>query len=122
MLKKFNEWAFSQNARLTTFALKSSNIDFLIKLLLQLSYELLFSEMKKKMGVTDFVSEINNKQLARTSLIEKTQYHISKPIQGVFTHVKKKNLLVIPKSNLKFYGDRSFQVLLPGSGTRYLIT
>ena len=28
-----------------------------------------------------------------------------------------KNLLVAPKSNLKFYGDRSFQVAAPGSGT-----
>ena len=43
---------------LRTFARKSSNIDFFIKLLLQLGYELLLSEMQKKLGVTDFVSEI----------------------------------------------------------------
>ena len=43
---------------LRTFARKSSNIDFFIKLLLQLDYELLLSEMQKKLGVTDFVSEI----------------------------------------------------------------
>ena len=46
-------------AILRTFARKSSNIDFFIKLLLQLGYELLLSEMQKKNGgVTDFVSEI----------------------------------------------------------------
>ena len=37
---------------------KSSNIDFFIKLLLQLGYELLLSEMQKNWGVTHFVSEI----------------------------------------------------------------
>ena len=43
---------------LRIFARKSPNIDFLIKLLLQLGYELLLSEMQKNWGVTDFVSEI----------------------------------------------------------------
>ena len=43
---------------LRTFARKSSNIDFFIKLLLQLGYELLLSEMQKNWGVTDFVLEI----------------------------------------------------------------
>ena len=43
---------------LRTFARKSSNIDFFIKLFLQLGYELLLSEMQKNWGVTDFVSEI----------------------------------------------------------------
>ena len=43
---------------LRTFARKSSNIDFFIKLLLQLGCELLLSEMQKNWGVTDFVSEI----------------------------------------------------------------
>ena len=43
---------------LRTFARKSSTVDFLIKLLLQLGYELLLSEMQNKWGVTDFVSEI----------------------------------------------------------------
>ena len=37
---------------------KSSNIDIFIKLLLQLGYELLLSEMEKKSGITDFVLEI----------------------------------------------------------------
>ena len=46
--------SFSQVLR--TFARKSSNIDFFIKLLLQLSYELLLSEMPI-IGVTDFVSK-----------------------------------------------------------------
>ena len=41
-----------------TFARKSSNIDFFIKLLLQQGYELLLSEMPKNLEVTDFVSEI----------------------------------------------------------------
>ena len=45
---------------LRTFARKCSNIDFFIKLLLQLGYELLMSEMQKNWGVTDFVSEIKN--------------------------------------------------------------
>ena len=35
---------------LRTFARKSSNIDFFIKLLLKLGYELLLSEMQKKLG------------------------------------------------------------------------
>ena len=35
---------------LRTFARKSSNIDFFIKLLLQLGYELLLPEMQKTMG------------------------------------------------------------------------
>ena len=43
---------------LRMFARKSSNIDFFIKLLLQLGYELLLTEMQKNWGVTDFVSEI----------------------------------------------------------------
>ena len=43
---------------LRTFARKSSNIDFFIKLLLQLGYELLLSEIHKNWGVTDFVSKI----------------------------------------------------------------
>ena len=43
---------------LRTFARKSSNIDFFIKLLPQLGYELLLSEKQKHWGVTDFVSEI----------------------------------------------------------------
>ena len=43
---------------LRTFARKSSNIDFFIKLFLQLGYELLLSEMQRKWGVTDFVLEI----------------------------------------------------------------
>ena len=43
---------------LRIFARKSPNIDFLIKLLLQLGYELLLSEMQKNWGVTNFVSEI----------------------------------------------------------------
>ena len=43
---------------LKMFARKSSNIDFFIRILLQLGYELLLSEMKKNWGVTDFVSEI----------------------------------------------------------------
>ena len=43
---------------LRTFARKSSNIDFFIKLLLKLGYELLLSEMQKNWGVTYFVSEI----------------------------------------------------------------
>ena len=46
------------NITLRTLARKSSNIDFFIKLLLQLGYELLLSEMQKNWGVTDFVSEI----------------------------------------------------------------
>ena len=45
---------------LRTFARKSSNIDFFIKRLLQLGYELLLSEMQKKWGVTDFVLEIRH--------------------------------------------------------------
>ena len=45
---------------LRTFARKSSNIDFFIKLFLQLGYELLLSEMQKKWGVTDFVLEIRH--------------------------------------------------------------
>ena len=36
--------------RLRTFARKTSDIDFFIKLLLQLGYELLLSEMQKKLG------------------------------------------------------------------------
>ena len=51
-----NEWFTSLELR--TFARKSSNIDFFIKLLLQLGYELLLSEIQKNWGVTDFVSEI----------------------------------------------------------------
>ena len=43
---------------LRTFAQKSSNIDFFVKLLLKLGYELLLSEMQKHWGVTDFVSKI----------------------------------------------------------------
>ena len=43
---------------LRMFARKSSNIDFFIKLLLQLGYELLLSEMPKRWGVTDLVLEI----------------------------------------------------------------
>ena len=43
---------------LRTFARKSSNVDFLIKRLLQLGYELLLLEMQKHWGVTAFVSEI----------------------------------------------------------------
>ena len=35
---------------LKMFARKSSNIDFFIRILLQLGYELLLSEMKKKLG------------------------------------------------------------------------
>ena len=46
------------NVSLRTFARKSSNIDFFIKLWLQLGYELLLSEMQKNWRVTDFVSEI----------------------------------------------------------------
>ena len=45
-------------ATLRMFVRKSSNIDFFIKLLLQLGYELLLSEMQKIWGVTDFVLEI----------------------------------------------------------------
>ena len=44
--------------KLRTFPRKSSNIDFFIKLLLQLCYELLLSETQKNWGVTNFVSEI----------------------------------------------------------------
>ena len=40
----------SEYTKLRTFARKCSNIDFLLKLLLQLGYELLLSEMKKKLG------------------------------------------------------------------------
>ena len=43
---------------LRTFARKTSNIDFFLKLLLQLGYELLLLEMQKHWWVTDFVSEI----------------------------------------------------------------
>ena len=43
---------------LRTFARKSSNIDFFIKLLLQLGYELLLSEIQKNWRAIDFVSEI----------------------------------------------------------------
>ena len=43
---------------LRTFARKYSNIDFFIKLLLKLGYELLLLEMQKNWGVTDFVSEM----------------------------------------------------------------
>ena len=43
---------------LRTFVRKTSNINFFIKLLPQLCYELPLSEMQKNWGVTDFVSEI----------------------------------------------------------------
>ena len=43
---------------LRTFARKSSNIDFLIKPLLQLGHELLLSDMQKNWGLTDFILEI----------------------------------------------------------------
>ena len=49
---------FRKNAILRTFARKSSNIDFFIKLLLKLENELLLSEMQKNWGLTDFVLEI----------------------------------------------------------------
>ena len=42
------------------FTRKSSNTDFFIKLLLQVGYELLLSEMQKNWGVTGFVSEIQH--------------------------------------------------------------
>ena len=57
---------------LRTFARKFSNIDFFIKLLLKLGYELLLSEMQEKWGVTDFVSEIQ--YLKRHSDIEKSVF------------------------------------------------
>ena len=43
---------------LRTFVRKTSNIDFFLKLLLQLGYELLLLKMQKHWGVTDFISEI----------------------------------------------------------------
>ena len=53
-----NTWLFKLLRCLRTFARKSSNIDFVIKLLLKLGYELLLSEIQKNWRVTDFVSEI----------------------------------------------------------------
>ena len=55
ILLEFDIW---HSWELRTFARKSSNIDFFIKLLLQLGYELLLSEMQKNWGVIDFVSEL----------------------------------------------------------------
>ena len=55
-----------------TFARKSSNIDFFIKLLLKLGYELLLSEMQKNWGVTDLVSEIQ--YLQGNPIIEKSVF------------------------------------------------
>ena len=57
---------------LRTFARKSSNIDFFIKHLLKLGYELLLSEMQKNWGVTDFVSEIQ--YLQGHPIIEKSVF------------------------------------------------
>ena len=57
---------------LRTFTRKSSNIDFFIKLLLKLGYELLLSEMQKNWGVTDLVSEIQ--YLQGHPIIEKSVF------------------------------------------------
>ena len=57
---------------LRTFARKSSNIDFFIKLLLKLGYELLLSEIQKNWRVTDFVSEIQ--YLQGHPIIEKSVF------------------------------------------------
>ena len=53
--KQFN---LLEKTQLRTFARKSSNIDFFIRLLPQLGFELLLSEMQKNWRVTDFVSAI----------------------------------------------------------------
>ena len=53
---------------------KSSNIDFFVKLLLQLGYELLLSEMKTNWGVTDFVSEIRYMYLKGHPNFEKSVF------------------------------------------------
>ena len=52
------QWNNALVEYLRTFAQKSSNIHFFKRLLLQLSYELLLSEIQKNWGVTDFVLEI----------------------------------------------------------------
>ena len=57
-LKSFEMKVAYDKIWIKDFKQKSSNIDFLIKLLLQLGYELLLSEMQKKLGVTNFVFEI----------------------------------------------------------------
>ena len=58
MTGQFTQILTHVTSNLRTFARKSSNIDFFIKFLLQLGYELLLSEMQKNWGVTDFVLEI----------------------------------------------------------------
>ena len=51
-------WCVQTKSILKDVRAKTCNIDFFIKLLLQLGFELLLSEMKKNWGVTDFVSEM----------------------------------------------------------------
>ena len=69
----YNQFIRAQKGLLRTCAQKSSNIDLFIKILLQLGYELLLSEMQKNWGVTDFVSEI--RYLKGHPNFEKSVFH-----------------------------------------------
>ena len=52
--------AVSRADRLRTFARKCSSRQIFLKFLLRTDNELLVSEIQKKVGVTDFVSEIKS--------------------------------------------------------------
>ena len=71
-LRDYHVYRTRWKPSLRTFARKSSNIDFFIKVLLKLGYELLLSEMQKNWGVTDFVSEIQ--YLQGHPIIEKSVF------------------------------------------------
>ena len=66
---------------LRTFAQKFSSRQIFLNVLLQSDNELLVSEMQKKLGVTDFVSEI--KRVENYPDFEKLVYVIQHGLQGL---------------------------------------